>query len=84
MKLFSVNGGHKWLQKIIVNICQKQLRSTTAASAGTEDVIFSEHEPHIRSIFEHEFENVKPYSEVPGPKPIPILGNTWRLLPIIG
>lgn len=26
----------------------------------------------------------KPYSEVPGPKPLPILGNTWRLLPVIG
>ncbi|XP_018333056.1 probable cytochrome P450 301a1, mitochondrial isoform X2 [Agrilus planipennis] len=26
----------------------------------------------------------KPYSDVPGPKPIPILGNTWRLLPLIG
>lgn len=23
-------------------------------------------------------EEVKPYSEVPGPKPLPILGNTWR------
>ncbi|KAK4886796.1 hypothetical protein RN001_003067 [Aquatica leii] len=29
-------------------------------------------------------EIAKPYSEVPGPKPLPILGNTWRLLPIIG
>jgi len=27
---------------------------------------------------------VKPYDEVPGPKPIPILGNTWRMLPLIG
>ncbi|KAL1505572.1 hypothetical protein ABEB36_005108 [Hypothenemus hampei] len=27
---------------------------------------------------------IKPYSEIPGPKPIPILGNTWRLFPIIG
>lgn len=26
----------------------------------------------------------KPYSEVPGPRPIPVLGNTWRLLPVIG
>ncbi|KAL9914288.1 putative cytochrome P450 301a1, mitochondrial [Glossina fuscipes fuscipes] len=25
-----------------------------------------------------------PYNEIPGPKPIPILGNTWRLMPIIG
>ncbi|XP_015437147.1 PREDICTED: probable cytochrome P450 301a1, mitochondrial [Dufourea novaeangliae] len=27
---------------------------------------------------------VKPYEEIPGPKPIPILGNTWRLFPVIG
>lgn len=26
------------------------------------------------------YENVRPYSEVPGPKPLPILGNTWRLV----
>ncbi|KAL1114833.1 hypothetical protein AAG570_007657 [Ranatra chinensis] len=28
--------------------------------------------------------SAKPYSKVPGPKPIPILGNTWRVFPIIG
>lgn len=28
--------------------------------------------------------NIKPYDEIPGPKPIPILGNTWRMLPLIG
>ncbi|XP_066257198.1 probable cytochrome P450 301a1, mitochondrial [Euwallacea similis] len=27
---------------------------------------------------------IKPYSEIPGPKPIPVLGNTWRLLPVVG
>lgn len=28
--------------------------------------------------------NAKPYEEVPGPKPLPILGNTWRMFPVIG
>ncbi|XP_050327103.1 probable cytochrome P450 301a1, mitochondrial [Bactrocera neohumeralis] len=31
-----------------------------------------------------EWQNALPYNEVPGPKPIPILGNTWRMMPIIG
>nr|WET52686.1 cytochrome P450 [Phaedon brassicae] len=31
-----------------------------------------------------EKQRAKPYSEVPGPKAIPILGNTWRLMPIVG
>lgn len=26
----------------------------------------------------------KPYEDIPGPKPVPILGNTWRLFPVIG
>lgn len=33
---------------------------------------------------EEIFANAKPYSEVPGPRPIPILGNTWRMIPYIG
>ncbi|RZC34184.1 p450 domain containing protein [Asbolus verrucosus] len=35
--------------------------------------------PHVENLSE-----AKPYSEIPGPRPIPVLGNTWRLLPIIG
>ncbi|SPP74231.1 probable cytochrome P450 301a1, mitochondrial [Drosophila guanche] len=31
-----------------------------------------------------EWQNALPYSQIPGPKPLPILGNTWRLMPIIG
>lgn len=47
--------------------------------------------PHLSSnaMYEHEdmvplihhtteWQNALPYEEVPGPKPIPILGNTWR------
>lgn len=37
---------------------------------------------------EEEFENetceALPYKMVPGPKPFPLAGNTWRFLPIIG
>lgn len=28
--------------------------------------------------------NVKPYSEIPGPRELPIIGNAWRFAPIIG
>nr|XP_018918048.1 PREDICTED: probable cytochrome P450 49a1 [Bemisia tabaci] len=27
---------------------------------------------------------VKDYSQVPGPRPIPLLGNTWRFIPFVG
>lgn len=32
----------------------------------------------------NKFMNAKPYSQVPGPKPLPIVGNSWRFFPIIG
>ncbi|XP_014208635.1 probable cytochrome P450 49a1 [Copidosoma floridanum] len=28
--------------------------------------------------------SVRPYAEMPGPTPIPLLGNTWRFIPFIG
>lgn len=33
---------------------------------------------HQKPLVDSVYERVKPYSEVPGPKPLPILGNTWR------
>ena len=49
------------------------------SSAAVENLL-----DNTNTLVEEEFSNAKPYSEVPGPKPIPILGNTWRLLPVIG
>ncbi|EFA02807.1 cytochrome P450 301B1 [Tribolium castaneum] len=31
-----------------------------------------------------EWADAVPYEEVPGPKPLPFLGNTWRFIPFIG
>lgn len=28
--------------------------------------------------------HIRPYSEIPGPKELPIIGNSWRFAPIIG
>jgi len=29
-------------------------------------------------------QQVKPFTQVPGPKGMPIIGNSWRFLPIVG
>jgi hypothetical protein len=31
-----------------------------------------------------EWGYAKPFEDIPGPKPLPILGNTWRFIPHIG
>ncbi|XP_027200063.1 cytochrome P450 302a1, mitochondrial-like [Dermatophagoides pteronyssinus] len=36
------------------------------------------------SFTENVLETVKSFKEIPGPKPLPIIGNLWRYLPIIG
>lgn len=30
------------------------------------------------------WDEAKPFEEIPGPKPIPILGNAWRFFPLVG
>ncbi|XP_047121731.1 probable cytochrome P450 301a1, mitochondrial, partial [Schistocerca piceifrons] len=45
----------------------------TAATAPAEC-------PHASAVLHRP----RPYSEVPGPKPLPIIGNTWRVLPVVG
>ncbi|XP_023239338.1 cytochrome P450 302a1, mitochondrial-like isoform X2 [Centruroides sculpturatus] len=33
---------------------------------------------------EEEHSRIKEFSEIPGPKPLPVIGNIWRYLPVIG
>ncbi|XP_069679248.1 probable cytochrome P450 301a1, mitochondrial [Periplaneta americana] len=39
--------------------------------------------PH-QPVVDEELSAARPYSDVPGPRPLPFIGNTWRLLPVIG
>jgi hypothetical protein len=31
-----------------------------------------------------EWDYAKPFEDIPGPKPLPIIGNTWRFIPFLG
>jgi hypothetical protein len=31
-----------------------------------------------------EWEYAKPFEDIPGPKPLPVIGNSWRFIPYIG
>jgi hypothetical protein len=31
-----------------------------------------------------EWDFAKPFEDIPGPKPLPIIGNTWRFIPYFG
>nr|CAD7444014.1 unnamed protein product [Timema bartmani] len=33
---------------------------------------------------EENLTSARPYRDIPGPRPLPFLGNTWRLLPVVG
>lgn len=61
---------------LVAQLSRHATRNRSSLAATTES--FCPHHHH------EELQKIKPYSEVPGPKPLPLLGNTWRLLPIIG
>jgi len=31
-----------------------------------------------------EWDYAKPFEDIPGPKPLPIIGNIWRFIPFLG
>jgi hypothetical protein len=32
----------------------------------------------------NDWDYAKPFEDIPGPKPLPIIGNTWRFIPFLG
>jgi hypothetical protein len=72
-KLSTFHHLHK--NAFITNVTLRQ-RSTIAAVSPCPVLHNTQNETHIK--VEKVEEKLLPYSLVPGPKPIPILGNTWR------
>lgn len=54
---------------------------TAATSAACPHLAFEQTTAAIHHTA--EWQNALPYHEIPGPKPIPILGNTWRYANIV-
>ncbi|XP_050521007.1 probable cytochrome P450 301a1, mitochondrial isoform X4 [Daktulosphaira vitifoliae] len=78
MKIF--RKGNNIMKNIrSLQICSKRWRSS---STVTTQAVSSESINEFE--IAEELSKGKPYSEVPGPTPLPIIGNTWRMLPIIG
>lgn len=55
----------------------RRLISRTTKNRNFIDIIETESD-------NHEWLNAIPYAQVPGPKPVPLLGNSWRFIPFIG
>lgn len=62
------------LARSVLNRPVIRKEATIAINNADNDI-----EPGLR-----EWNSAVPYKDVPGPKPIPFLGNTWRFIPHIG
>lgn len=66
------------------NLFRQTQRKNSSATADAAEANgcphFTFNSTESTSVIHHtaEWQNALPYHEIPGPKPIPILGNTWR------
>ncbi|XP_063701234.1 probable cytochrome P450 301a1, mitochondrial [Culicoides brevitarsis] len=77
-----INSGNK-SRTIIKSENATRQRSTATAAACPH---LAEIQPSAAHEAAHSeaWANARPYKEIPGPRALPILGNTWRFAPIIG
>ena len=72
------NNRMTMLKKNLISFCK------LSGNNGNKSIIRRNRSNVIPEIEERNLLDVLPYSEMPGPKAIPLLGNTWRFLPYIG
>lgn len=93
--LFQTNRRHEKRRISKVNNFWLRMASRTATNSLVKRTAFSSainifpNEVPPTGIAESENESTKnahirPYSEIPGPKGLPIIGNSWRFAPLIG
>ncbi|XP_043640843.1 probable cytochrome P450 49a1 [Drosophila teissieri] len=60
-----------------LNVSQQQAVTSVATTSATTRALPAETTSSLAAA-------VRPYSEVPGPYPLPLIGNSWRFAPLIG
>jgi len=58
-------------QQMLRNVCALVLKRCNSTAA-------------VAQARPEEWVYAKPFEEIPGPKPLPIIGNTWRFIPYLG
>lgn len=66
--------------RTVANSLVKRTTFSSAINIFPNEVAKNELEPSISS----NKNSTRPYSEIPGPKELPLIGNSWRFAPIIG
>ncbi|XP_076665096.1 putative cytochrome P450 301a1, mitochondrial isoform X2 [Andrena cerasifolii] len=67
-----------------MSLLKRKLARSLAHGIKRSSNILRTLETLATEVEEQDWPQYRPYSEIPGPKPIPLLGNTWRFLPFIG
>ncbi|XP_017787115.1 PREDICTED: probable cytochrome P450 49a1 [Nicrophorus vespilloides] len=80
-----MRSSQKLLKPLIGNVIKKATYSTkTDRPYSTAIGVMPDEYETIPQHYEPSVSDIKPYSEVPGPREFPLIGNSWRFAPLIG